>query len=55
MKFLVSKATPLSLSQAVAGSAPMKRKMWRIGFLGFFAGHDCCASARAPAAFSRLP
>src|SRR6202163_584956 len=31
-KFLASKATPLSLSQAVAGSAPMKRKTWRIGF-----------------------
>src|SRR3981189_1765475 len=31
-KFLLSKATPLSLSQIVAGSAPMKRKTWRIGF-----------------------
>src|SRR3981081_1799759 len=31
-KFLVSKATPLSLSQLVAGSAPMKRKIWQIGF-----------------------
>src|SRR5258705_3190877 len=32
MKFLASKTTPLSLSQVVAGSAPMKRKTWRIGF-----------------------
>ena len=31
-KFLASKATPLSLSQLVAGSAPMKRNTWRIGF-----------------------
>src|ERR1700730_7614234 len=31
-KFLLSRATPLSLSQAVAGSAPMKQKTWRIGF-----------------------
>src|SRR5258706_10470412 len=31
-KFLVSKATPLSLSQAVAGSPPIKRKTWRSGF-----------------------
>ena len=32
MKFLPSKATPLSLSQPVAGSAPMKQKTWRTGF-----------------------
>ena len=32
MKFLASKMTALSLSQVVAGSAPMKRKRWRIGF-----------------------
>ena len=32
MKFLASKVTALSLSQVVAGSAPMKRKRWRIGF-----------------------
>ena len=33
MKFLASKTTPLSVSQVVAGSAPMKRKTWRIGLL----------------------
>src|ERR1700732_1040128 len=32
MKFLPSKATPLSLSQPVAGSAPMKQMTWRTGF-----------------------
>jgi hypothetical protein len=31
MKFLLSNAIPLPLSQAVAGSAPMNRNTWRIG------------------------
>jgi len=31
-KFLPSRAIPLSLSQPVAGSAPIKQKTWRIGF-----------------------
>jgi hypothetical protein len=30
MKFLLSNAIPLPLSQAVAGSAPMNRNTWRI-------------------------